>query len=89
VILAEIIALLGASGVGISAIVAWARKADREGKERKRFRDQMHRDLRDALASRDYRKLDDWLVIYVDELTPEVRKHVELRRDELYIEKNP
>lgn len=43
-------------------------------------------DLREALRARDYRQLDDWLVLYSDNVSDKVRGHVEQRRAELYIE---
>ena len=49
----------------------------------------MHDDLRKALQSHDYRQLDDWLVLYGDKISSDLKKHVDIRRDELYIEKNP
>lgn len=49
-------------------------------------RDQRDADLRSALASRDYKRLDDWLVLHSDHASEKLKKHVALRRDELYIE---
>ncbi len=88
-ILAEIIALLallGASGIGVTAVISWARRSDADSKDRKRFKAQMQQDLRDALSSRDYKRLDDWMLIYADEMSPAMRKQLEQRRDELFIE---
>lgn len=48
-----------------------------------------HADLEKALTSKDYNKLNDWLVLYADEISDELKQSVEARRDELFIETNP
>lgn len=88
-IFAEIIVLLGLLGaLGTIAWTGgeWVRKND---KVRLKRVDQRAQDLREALASRDYHKLDDWLIIYADDMPENVKNHVMIRRDELYLEKNP
>ena len=85
-----LLAVLGASGFGISAIVAYAKKADAERAKQLAHDDKRNVDLRIALKSRDYRQLDDWLIIYRSEITNEtLLKQIQIRRDELYVEANP
>lgn len=43
-------------------------------------------ELRQALRSRDYRRLDDWVTLYGAEADPETTTLVKERRDEYYIE---
>jgi len=91
-IFAEILALLGLSGglgVLIVGITAGARKRDADERKRQQRLDQMHEDLKAALKARDHAKLDDWLVVYADVMDGGVAAQVKIRRDELYIEKNP
>ena len=88
-IFAEVLALLGVAvfGVlGLNGISAWMRSSRSKATEDSRFLQKMQEDLRDALKSRDYRRLEDWMVIYADHVTSETRKHVSARRDELYID---
>lgn len=84
-----LIGILGAGGLGITAIVQWAKRSSAEAEEQHKRDERMHDDLRAALKARDYRLLDDWLVLYGERISGDLKKHVELRRDELYIEKNP
>lgn len=90
-IVAEILALLatvGGIGVGIMSFTAWMTNSrQREAIDRKQ-NDQMHADLKDALRSGDYHRLDDWMVLYTDRATPEMKKMVTARRDELFIERD-
>jgi hypothetical protein len=46
----------------------------------------MQDDLHSALRSRDYRQLDDFMVMWADRVPEEIKKHIQQRRDELYIE---
>lgn len=44
--------------------------------------------LAEALNSGDYRKLDNWLVLYGDDVSKDVQDRVKERRTEMFIEKN-
>lgn len=91
-IVAEFLALLGllgAGALGASAVVAWVKRMNADADKEIEHAERMHDDLRKALQSHDYRQLDDWLVLYGDKVSPDLKKHVDNRRDELYIEKNP
>jgi hypothetical protein len=78
----EILALLGVlgfAGVGVNSVrLAWRGHVRR--------RDTMRDDLRKALASRDYRQLDDFLVLWGGEMDAETRAHVQDRRNGMFIE---
>lgn len=87
--LLALIALLGAGGLGLSAIFGWHQRKKQEIESSDRRRLLMLGDLRVALQSNDYKRLDDFLVLHADFLPAEVLRLVELRKDELYIEKNP
>ena len=84
-----LVAILGGGGIGLSFLVSWAKRADARAFRLDRRREEQSNDLRDALASRDYRQLEDWLVLYGSDVADDVKKHVKERRDELYNEKNP
>lgn len=84
-----LLAVLGASGFGISALVAYAKKADAEQARKQARSDKRQQELRDALKSRDYRKLDDFMLLYASELSDGEKKQILIRRDELYVETNP
>lgn len=84
-----LLGILGAAGLGVGAIVSQSRRAAFLDFEQRRREKVQHDDLRVALQSRDYRQLDDWLALYGDRCDPVVRQHVEQRRTDLYIEKNP
>lgn len=84
-----LLAVLGASGFGISALVAYAKKADADQARKQARADKRQQELRDALKSRDYRKLDDYMLLYAGELDEGVQKQIQIRRDELYVESNP
>jgi hypothetical protein len=91
-IFAEIVtllAVLGASGVGVSAILAHARRAAADRQARRVRADRCQDDLRSALESRDYRRLDDFMLLYASELSDGEKKQILIRRDELYVEANP
>lgn len=88
-IFAEVLALLGVIVVGVvgyGGIEAWVRTQSRKTLDDVKHASKMQEDLREALKSHDYRRLEDWLVIYADHVTLETRKHVTARRDELYID---
>ncbi len=88
-IVAELLALLGilgAAGLGITSIVSWSRRSATEQQDRQRRSKQMNSDLRSALESRDHRRLDDWMIIYDDLAHPDVKEHVKIRRDELFVD---
>ena len=84
-----LLAILGGGGLGITALVSWGRAAEVKRKATEKKSEEMHKDLRAALKARDYKLLEDWLVLYGDYISTDLRKHVELRKDELFIEKNP
>lgn len=88
----EFIALLGViagTGLGISALRSWQKTSGAEQEFQSDQTTKKFDDLTKALASRDYRQLEDWLVIYADRSTEKEREHVKTRRDELFIESNP
>lgn len=84
-----LLAVLGTSYFGISALVAYAKKSDAEQARAQARADKRQQELRDALRSRDYRKLDDFMLLYANELDESVKKQIQIRRDELYVEANP
>lgn len=83
-IFAEVLALLALAGGSAFTIIGLARHSTNS---RMRER-QMQDDLRAALQSKDYRRLEDWLILYADTASSEMKKHVQQRRDELYVEAN-
>ncbi len=88
-IFAEGLALVGvivAGILGYNGIDAWFRNAKSKTLDDTKRLQRMQEDLREALKSRDHRRLEDWLIIYADHVTPETRKHVQARHDELYID---
>lgn len=80
----ELLILLGiiaGSGIGIKALYgAFARSKESSSSMRK--------DLGDALASRDFKKLDDFLILWGDKLDGEHRKLIQIRRDSLYVDED-
>lgn len=84
-----LLAVLGVSGFGISALVAYAKRMDADQARAQTRSDKRQQELREALRSRDYRKLDDFMLLYAGELDEGVRKQIQIRRDELYVETNP
>lgn len=73
------VALLAAVGSGV--VGAWS--TIRRRRERA---DRMQADLRQALSSRDVKRLEDFLVLWGDSIPKVTREHVEQRRDALFIE---
>lgn len=91
-IAAELLALVGllmGGGIGVTAILAWANGSSHRQRAEQAKADERARTLELALKSRDHRQLDDWLLVHGDEVSKDLRKHIELRRDELYIDSNP
>lgn len=89
-----LIALLFGGAAGLRAVWSWTRRSAERGEREERRHDQMQQDLRSALASRDYRLLDDFMVTWAAELNADddarvVLEHVKRRRDELYVDSNP
>lgn len=80
----EVLILLGiiaGSGIGIKALYgAFARSKESSSNMRK--------DLGDALASRDFKKLDDFLILWGDKIDGEHRKLIQIRRDSLYVDED-
>lgn len=62
------------------------------GVERRLARDkqdaEMHDDLRKALQSADYRRLDDFLVMWGNKVDKKALEYIRARRDGLYVEGN-
>ena len=90
-VVADLIALVMVMG-GLGMAGKWLFSAIRSGDE-KRHRNEveqekMREDLRAALASKDYRKLDDFMVVWANVVDPGAMKHIKERRDELYVEDN-
>jgi hypothetical protein len=69
------------TGVGFSAFTLFQRHNRRSERNNR-----MHEDLRKALQSHDYKQLDDFLVLWGDDIESSTKAHVQARRDELYIE---
>lgn len=75
---------------GFSAFgFAMIQSSGKASRKREARMDAMHEDFKKALAARDYRKLDDFLLLYSDLIDAGVKKQIDIRRDELFIEKNP
>jgi hypothetical protein len=88
-IFAEFLVLVGiltAGGMGMYALYNIAHINSRQDNAKLVRFNKMLADLDNALQKRDYRLLDDWLVVYSDVATESMKKHVSIRRDELYIE---
>jgi hypothetical protein len=87
---ADVIALvviLGFFGLGgKSMLSAWKQAGDRAARRRKQ-EDARRDDLRAALGSHDYRKLDDFIVLWGDQIDLPTREHIKERRDELFLER--
>lgn len=77
-----LLALLGGVGLGGYAILAKFKRSQLQT-------DQKFNDLREALRSNDYRKIDNWMILYGHTVGGILRDHIQSRRDELYLEKNP
>jgi hypothetical protein len=83
-----LLALVTAGGVGIRfAMATVTMSRDRRAAKEKRHA-QMRADLGRALLTRDYRQLDDFMLLWGDEVDAKVAAHVKERRDELYVEDN-
>ena len=81
-----LIACIGGLGIGATMLDTLRRKSTDKSLKAERIEKQMQNDLRDALRARD-RRLDDWLIIYADHISPELQQKVMARRDELYLDK--
>lgn len=88
-----LLSILGASGVGLSAIVTWNQQRSQQLRSKQRFDEERietrTKALEEALKTRDHSKLDDWLILHGDEVSADLRRHIEARRDELFIAANP
>ena len=83
-----LIAILTGGGIGVAAFKGWMHDAKiKHAAERQRAA-QRQEDLRAALSSNDYRKLDDFVIVWASELDSRVLEYIRQRRDELYIEEN-
>lgn len=80
----ELLILLGiiaGSGIGIKALYGILSRSRESSSS-------MRKDLGDALASRDFKKLDDFLILWGDKLDGEHRKLIQIRRDSLYVDED-
>ena len=84
----EILVVLALTGGGAS--VAWGsiRGLDLRGRRKAARRAQMQDDLRSALQSADYRKLDDFMLVWADDVSEGHMKLIQSRRDALYVDAN-
>ena len=73
-----LLGLLGAGGLGISAVIAWVKRMNANADKEIEHAEQMHDDLRRALQSHDHRQIDDWLVLYGDNVSSDLKKHVDI-----------
>lgn len=80
--------VLGLLGIGGKSILSLWSMASASQHAKIEERKVMHNDLATALASLDYRKLQDFLVLWGDKVDRELKKVVQQRIDELYIEPN-
>jgi hypothetical protein len=88
-LMAEFIAFLAVfsgGAIGARALVGWFKRMDKRDDMQEKRHVEMQNDLREALRSGDYRRLEDFLVIWGADLYPPTRDHIQRRRDELYIE---
>lgn len=83
-----LLALVSGGLLGTPLVLSWAKSVRWERASKRERYIKMQQDLRDALASKDYRKIDDWLLVYADDVTPKVKEQAERRRNELYVESN-
>lgn len=88
-IFAEFLALIALlTGIGLSGklVLEWIRSSDEKNRSERYLDATVQDDLCRALRSEDYRRLDDFLVTWADRVPKEIKKHIEHRRNELYIE---
>ncbi len=88
----EVLALIGlifGGTIGLRAVFAWSQRLAERDKERRGRTVLMLNDLRTALGSRDYRQIDDFIMMWGIEVDPSALICIKHRRDELYIESNP
>lgn len=86
--LLAIIVVLGLLGLGGKSLFSALHSGEKKRHHKEAEQEKMREDLRAALASKDYRKLDDFMVVWANVVDPDVMKHIKERRDELYIESN-
>ncbi len=77
-----LLALLGGTGFGGYFLLSRFKKNQLKT-------DRKFDDLREALRSNNYKKIDDWMILYGHTTGGPLREHIQSRRDELYLEKNP
>lgn len=88
-IFAELLMLLGiVGGVGVAGLFVkeWRVESEKKRKFRESRIGQKYDDLRDALKSGDYRKLDDFIVMWGADMDLNAMKYIQSRRDEMYID---
>lgn len=84
--LLALVLLLGVLAIGIKLAWAAVRGAGERAQERRRRQRDMESDLRAALAARDHRCLDDFIVVWGSTVDKQTLDHVKGRRDELYVD---
>jgi hypothetical protein len=84
--IAALLLVVGLLGLGGKSLLSSLEMFKGKRERREKDDEQMRQDLRAALQSKDYRKLDDFLVLWGTRADTQMRKHVQVRRDEMYIE---
>lgn len=83
-VFAELVVLLGfVAGISGFAATAVGKLRERSDRDKEAFDAAVK-----ALASNDYRKIDDVLILHGERLSKHIKSHLEARKDELYIERN-
>lgn len=81
-----LITVLGLLGIGgKSMFSAWG-NARENAKVRRADEAKLREDLRQALASGKRKKLEDFMILWGDKLTKDVKEHVQNRINEIIIE---
>jgi hypothetical protein len=74
----------------LGGVSAFARRLFMNSREKRNSRDKqfemMHSDLKEALQSRDYKRLEDFMVMWGSKVEPTALIIIKQRRDELYLE---
>jgi hypothetical protein len=83
-----LVALLIGGGLSSKLIWSWIRRSDERSKVDAKLRFQMMESLTKALHSKDYRQLDDFMVLWLKDADPELLKYVKVRRDEMFVDSN-
>lgn len=83
-----LVALLFGGAVAVKVIWSWLTVASHRDQERARRKDRMRDELILTLKSRDYRQLDDFIVVWADEVDTNTLKHIKAIRDGLFVDSN-